>query len=354
MTIREQATWWGLGLLALILILVLLSNVLFPFLLGAAIAYFTDPLADRLQRWGLSRTLATVVITVGALLVTVALLIVLTPVLINQVRLAIDAAPGIIGAVREFIQTRAAPVLMPGAAEGNLLTDALTKFQEQLKSVSGAILQSAWTVGLAGIEFVALAVVTPIVAFYLLLDWDRMVAEVDDLLPLEHKETIRELARRVDRVLAGFVRGQLTVCLILGTFYAAGLTIIQLPFGLLVGIFAGLISFIPFVGAVFGGALSIGIALFHFWGDPVWIMATAAIFMVGQAVEGNVLTPWLVGNSVGLHPVWLMFALSAFGALFGFTGLLIAVPAAAVIGVFLRFSGERYKESRLYKGPDAE
>jgi predicted PurR-regulated permease PerM len=179
-----------------------------------------------------------------------------------------------------------------------------------------------------------------------------MVERIDDLLPRHHRDTLRELAKRVDRVLAGFVRGQLTVCLILGVFYAAGLIIVQLPFGLLVGMFAGLISFIPFVGSILGGALSIGIALFHFWDSPEWIVAVFVIFAIGQVVEGNFLSPKLVGGSVGLHPVWLMFSLSAFGGLFGFTGLLIAVPTAAVIGVFLRFSIEQYKTGRLYNGVD--
>lgn len=352
MTLREQATWWSVGLIVFILLLIMLSNVLLPFVLGAAIAYFTDPLADRLEARGLSRTLATVVITVTALFVSIIALLVLIPLLINQISLAVNAAPGIIGTIRDLLEKEILPVVFPDAAEGTVLTEALGRFQEQVKTLSVTLLQSAWSVGMAGIEFVTLAVVTPVVAFYLLLDWDHMIARIDDMLPRQHAETIRTLSFRVDRVLAGFVRGQMTVCLILGSFYAASLIILQLPFGLLVGIFAGLISFIPFVGSILGGVLSIGIAVFHFWDDPVWILAVAAVFAVGQVVEGNYLTPKLVGGSVGLHPVWLMFALSAFGAVFGFTGLLIAVPAAAVIGVFLRFSIEHYKQGRLYRGAE--
>ncbi len=352
MTLGEQAKWWGIGLIAFIVILVLLSNVLLPFVLAAAIAYFTDPLADRLEARGVSRTLATVIISAVALLVTIALFVVLTPLLVDQIRLAVDAAPGIIGTVRTFLESTILPFVIPGegAAADNLLTEALTKFQNQVKEFSVQVLQSAWSVGMAGIEFVSLVVVTPVVAFYLLLDWDRMIARIDDLLPREHAPTIRRLASDVDRVLDGFVHGQLSVCLILGAFYAVALMFIGLPFGLLIGIFAGLISFIPFVGSILGGLLSIGIAAFHFWGDPIWIVAVAAVFVIGQVVEGNYLTPKLVGGSVGLHPVWLMFALSAFGGLFGFTGLLIAVPVAAVIGVFVHFAIEQYKSGRLYKG----
>ncbi|QIE54713.1 AI-2E family transporter [Pikeienuella piscinae] len=350
MTMREQAVWWLLGLIILIILLVLLSNVLLPFVLAAGIAYFTDPLADRLERRGLSRVLATVIVTAVAFIVATIALIILIPLLINQIQLAIDAAPELFNAAREFVETRVAPLFDQDGALGAALTKGLNQAQSQIKDISVGVLQGAWSVSLAGFQVVALMVVTPVVAFYLLLDWDNMIARIDDMLPRQHRDEIRWLAGEVDRVLAGFVRGQVTVCLILGGFYALALTLIQLPFGLLVGFFAGLISFIPFVGSIFGGALSVGIALFYFWNDPVWVVATAAIFAAGQAVEGNFLTPKLVGGSVGLHPVWLMFALSAFGALFGFTGLLIAVPAAAVIGVFLRFSIGKYKQGALYRG----
>ena len=352
MTLGEQARWWGVGLIALVLILLLLADVLAPFVMGAAIAYFADPLADRLERRGVSRILATVIITVTALIAFVLLVAIVTPLVANQIRLAVSAAPGIIDSIRAFIDQTVLPLLPMDTSNGNILSEALTRFENQVRDISVKVLESAWSLGMAGVNFITLAVITPVVAFYLLLDWDNMVERIDDLLPRQHRDTIRELAERVDGVLAGFVRGQLTVCLILGVFYAAGLIIVQLPFGLIVGMFAGLISFIPFVGSILGGALSIGIALFHFWDSPEWIVAVAGIFVIGQVVEGNFLSPKLVGGSVGLHPVWLMFSLSAFGALFGFTGLLIAVPTAAVIGVFLRFSIEQYKTGRLYKGVD--
>lgn len=350
MTIGEQVRWWGIGLLALILLLALLSNVLTPFLMGAAIAYFTDPLADRLERRGFSRVMATVVITALALVVFTLSLAILTPLVIDQVALAINAAPAMVDSVQTFLEESVLPLMNIDNAEGTALSQALEKFEVQVKDLSVRVLEGVWSLSIAGVQTASLAVITPVVAFYLLLDWDRMIARIDDLLPREHAATIRRLALDVDDVLAGFVRGQLTVCVILGTFYAAGLILVQLPFGLIVGLFAGLISFIPFVGSILGGALSIGIALFHFWNDPIWIAVVAAIFAVGQVVEGNYLSPKMVGDHVGLHPVWLMFSLSAFGALFGFTGLLIAVPTAAVIGVFLRFSLEQYKRSRLYRG----
>ena len=193
-------------------------------------------------------------------------------------------------------------------------------------------------------------IICPVVAFYLLLDWDRMVANVDKLLPLDHAPTIRRLASEIDRTLAAFIRGQGLVCLILGTFYAIALMAVGLNFGLVVGAIAGLISFIPYIGAIVGGLLAVGLALFQFWGDWLMIVAVYAIFQAGQMVEGNVLTPKLVGDSVGLHPVWLLFALSAFGALFGFVGLMVAVPVAAMIGVIVRFGMDQYRGSKLFLG----
>jgi predicted PurR-regulated permease PerM len=179
-----------------------------------------------------------------------------------------------------------------------------------------------------------------------------MIARVDDLLPRDHAPTIRALARDSDATLSAFIRGQALVCLILGAWYALALMAVGLNFGLVVGAIAGALTFIPYVGALVGGVLAIGLALFQFWGDWIWVVVVWAIFQSGQFVEGNFLTPKLVGDRVGVHPVWLLFALSAFGALFGFVGVLVAVPVAAVIGVVVRFAIAKYKHSRLYQGRD--
>jgi predicted PurR-regulated permease PerM len=173
---------------------------------------------------------------------------------------------------------------------------------------------------------------------------------VDTWLPVPQRETVRAIARDIDKAIAGFVRGQATVCLILGTFYAVGLTMIGLNFGALIGMTAGFLSFIPYVGSLTGLILSVGVAIVQFWPDWHWILATLAIFVLGQFVEGNILSPKLVGASVGLHPVWLMFALLAFGSLFGFVGLLLAVPLAAAVGVIARHALRQYMASPLYHG----
>ncbi|HEV2727991.1 MAG TPA: AI-2E family transporter, partial [Solirubrobacterales bacterium] len=211
-------------------------------------------------------------------------------------------------------------------------------------------LRGLWSGGQALISVFALLVVTPVVAFYLLVDWDRMIATVDGWVPLRNRETVRALARDIDRAIAGFIRGQAMVCLILGTIYAVGLSLIGLNFGALIGMGAGLLSFIPYVGSLTGLIVSMGVAIVQFWPDWTWILATLGIFVLGQFIEGNILSPKLVGASVGLHPVWLMFALLAFGSLFGFVGLLLAVPLAAAAGVLARFALRQYLSSHLYHG----
>jgi predicted PurR-regulated permease PerM len=184
----------------------------------------------------------------------------------------------------------------------------------------------------------------------MLYDWDRMVARVDSWLPRDHADEIRKIARDIDDVIAAFVRGQGLVSLTLAFVYAAGLVLIGLNFGLLIGLAAGLLSFIPFVGATVGFVVSLAVAIVQFWPDWIWILATVAVFVVGQSLENYVLQPRLIGDNVGLHPVWVMFALFAFGYLFGFVGVMIAIPAAAAVGVLVRYALARYLESPIYRG----
>ena len=349
MTVQEQVRYWGIGSLIFVLLLWVLAEALLPFVLGAAIAYLTDPLADWLEEHGLSRVVATILITVVSIGTVIVGLLLVLPLMIDQVRQLVQASPGYVDEARSL----AARYLPEIETEGSFLNRALSNLRENAESWSVELLQKAWSGGLALVNFLAVVLVTPVVAFYMLMDWDRMVDGIDDYLPREHQDEIHFIMRELDRVLAGFVRGQLTVCTILGIFYAVALLAIGLNFGLLIGVFAGLISFIPFVGSILGGALSIGVAVAQFWDDPVWILAVAVIFVIGQAAEGNFLTPKLVGDKVGLHPVWLMFALSAFGVAFGFVGLLVAVPAAAAIGVIGRYTANQYKRGRLYQGSDA-
>ncbi|WP_111430891.1 AI-2E family transporter [Rhodobacteraceae bacterium DSL-40] len=343
---RKQLWFWGIGLVMFVAVLWTLGNTLLPFVLGAAIAYFLDPVADRLERLGLSRVIATAIISIVAVLGFVLTTLLVVPALVDQFRQAADAIPGFIDSLQALIAER----FPRFSSEDQLLRRALQSLEGSLANIGPEVVNSLLTSSLAVVDFIILLVVAPVVAFYLLLDWDRMIARIDSWLPRQHAGTIRGIATEIDRVLAGFVRGQFTVCMILGTFYAIGLSLVGLPFGFLIGMLAGFLSFIPYVGSLTGGVLSIGIALFSFWGEPVWIFATAAIFGFGQFVEGNILSPKLIGKSVGLHPVILILALSVFGKLFGFAGMLVAVPAAAALGVVGRFLVEQYLESPLYSG----
>lgn len=338
--------YWGIFAVLFLVLLWLFGNVLTPFLVGGAIAYFMDPVADRLERLGLSRVASTTVISLTAIVIAILLVLAVIPTLASQLTQLVNSAPEIFTKLQTVLTERF-PELLDNSSP---VRQALVSIGETIKSRGGELAKTVFESALSVINAVVFIVVVPVVAFYLLLDWDRMVSKIDALLPRDHAPVIRDLAAQIDKVLAAFVRGQISVCLVMGTYYAITLMLAGLEFGLIVGAIAGAITFIPYVGALVGGSLAIGLALFQFWGDPVSIGIVAGIFALGQFLEGNVITPRLVGNSVGLHPVWLLFALSAFGSAFGFVGMLVAVPVAAAMGVFARFGIERYKESLLYRG----
>ncbi|TPP10622.1 AI-2E family transporter [Rhizobium glycinendophyticum] len=349
--LRRQAFFW-LGTLAVFVVfLMMFSSILLPFIAGMALAYFLDPVADRLERIGLSRLMATVVILVSFVVVFILSLMIIIPILASQLNDFIQRVPEYVSQLQSFIASSNAAWL-PDWVDGQMETirQNFSRYLTEGVGFIGTLIGQIWNSGKALVDIASLLVVTPVVAFYLLLDWDRMIAKVDSWVPRSQLATVRQLARELDSTIAGFVRGQGSLCLILGIFYAVGLSLAGLNFGLLIGFFTGLISFIPYVGSTVGLLLALGVALVQFWPDFIWIGVIAGIFFLGQFIEGNILQPKLVGKSVGLHPVWLMFALFAFGALFGFVGVLVAVPAAAAVGVLVRFALSRYLESDLYYG----
>jgi predicted PurR-regulated permease PerM len=352
---RRQLRFWLASALILAAFFYLFSDILLPFLAGMALAYFLDPVADRLERIGLSRVMATVVILFAFIVALVLAFVILVPVLATQMADFAGKLPDYLTSLQSLI-TSFDPQWLERrfGVDADSLRDGLNSLVTSGFGLMTTVFQSLWSSGMALVSIVSLFVVTPVVAFYMLLDWDRMVAVVDSWVPRDHVRTVRQIATDINRATAGFVRGQGTLCLILGAIYAFGLTLTGLNFAILIGLFAGLISFIPYVGSLTGLVLALGVALVQFWPNWEMVLAVAAVFFVGQFIEGNILSPKLVGKSVGLHPVWLMFALFAFGALFGFAGLLIAVPAAAAIAVLVRFAIARYLESPLYKGQDPE
>jgi predicted PurR-regulated permease PerM len=349
--IRIQAAFWLGALIFLLLFLWVFSGILLPFIMGMALAYLLDPLADRLERAGMSRFWATITIVLLSVLTLALVGLIVVPLLVSQLAGFLEGLPSYVAELQQlanrFLRTEIGQYF--GSQQEGTGVDQMVA---QGAAWFATLLGSVWAGGRALLNMVSLIVVTPVVAFYLLYDWDRMLARIDALLPREHEPTLRMLARDINIAIAGFIRGQGAVCLILGMFYAVSLSVVGLNFGFLIGSVAGVISFIPFVGSIVGFVLSVGVAVVQFWPDWIWILVVAGIFAVGQFLEGNILQPRLVGSSIGVHPVWLMFALFAFGSLFGFVGVLLAVPVTAALGVLVRFAVERYRQSRIYRGQD--
>ena len=353
MSVGRQIGFWVAALVGFLVFLYVFSGILLPFVAGMILAYLLDPVADRIERLGINRLIAALIILATFVVLFVLVLILVLPIVGHQLGALLRSLPGYVTALQDFVsrnidsagQLPTVLGMQPTdlkSSLGGLLTQGAQWFATMLTSI--------WSGGQALLSVLALLVVTPVVAFYMLLDWDRMVREIDGWVPRRSVETVRQIAREMDEGVSGFIRGQVSVCLILGAYYAIGLTIVGLDFGLLIGIFIGMISFIPYVGATIGMILSVGLAVAQFWPDWTMVAAVAAVFAVGQFIEGNVLQPKLIGEHVGLHPVWLMFALFAFGSLFGFVGMLIAVPAAAAVGVLARFAIARYLTSPFYTG----
>lgn len=348
----QKILFWSFAFVLFLGIVYFLRDVLLPFVAGIALAFFLDPVTTRLQRRIRSRTVAVVVVFgVFALFCLIAALIVL-PIVQRQMSVFINNVPVYASLLWEKIEP--------------YMDDLKNMFPEQTADLrqtivghlSGATKMIVKTAGgllsgsVALLNLLSLIVITPIVAFYLLRDWPRFCGTIRGLLPRNEAPTIRALLRQINDILSGFIRGQATVCLCLGVYYAVALSMTGLDLGLLIGLCIGAVSFIPYVGSTIGLLLSVGLAAVQF-DSYARLIAVCVVFGCGQMLEGNVLTPKLVGEKVGLHPVWVMFALLAGATLFGFLGVLIAVPVAAVIGVLVRFFVARYKESNIYLGTTA-
>jgi predicted PurR-regulated permease PerM len=351
MTTQRQVSIWLGALAVFVLTLWFLQDILLPFIAGFVLAYFLDPVADKLEKLGLPRVLATSLILLVAILSLVFIVLMVMPVLVEQLlKLAGDMPVLVKSLIARFDEVAPQSLKDLLQRKGSGDSGAIADLAGKATGWVAAIVGSVWSGGMAVVNVLSLLVVTPIVAFYLLADWDHIVAKVDALLPRDHADEIREIAKSINGALAGFIRGQGTVCLLLGVIYAVALSLAGLRFGMAIGFGAGMLSFIPYVGAIIGGVLAIGVALVQFWPDASSILIIVGIFVAGQFIEGNFLSPKLVGGSIGLHPVWLMFALFAFGYAFGFAGLLLAVPLAAAAGVFVRYGLGRYLRSKLYTG----
>ncbi len=350
MTQDTSRRWQMLAITVVILYLLwLLAPVLMPFAVAAMLAYLGDPLADRLERIGMGRTLAVSVVFFVLVLAAVGALLLLIPLISRQVDNLVQSLPHYV----DWVRSTALPWLQaklrldPSAFDTDRLIAEIKDHLGSVGSVASTVLGKVTRSGFGLIAWMTNLVLIPVVAFYLLRDWDRLVAWVDDMLPRSIEPTIAHLARESDMVLGAFVRGQLLVMLALGIFYGAGLSILGLSVGPLIGMIAGLLSFVPYLGFIvgFGSAL---IAVLVQYGDWSHLIMVVCVFIVGQLLEGYVLVPRLVGEKIGLHPVAVIFAVLAGGYLCGFLGVLLALPAASVILVVLRYLSQRYRHSRLY------
>jgi predicted PurR-regulated permease PerM len=348
MTAVQRNTWfWLVGFALFFIALWLLSAILLPFVAGIAIAYFLNPLVNRLERLRVPRGLAAFVVLALFLMLLVLVIMLVVPILEAQVLDLAANLPNLLAAARreaEALMQMAQQRLTP--EDFAKLRDAVGGKLADMFAVLGSVFRDVVTRGLALANLLSLVFVTPVVSFFLLRDWNRVLARLDSWLPRTQAATIREQAARIDEILSAFLRGQLSVCVVLGIYYAVGLTLLGLNFGSVIGLLIGVLAFIPYVGFTVGFVLAMLLALIQFSGQHV--LYVIALFVAGMIMEGYLLTPKLVGQRVQLHPVWVVFALLSFGTLFGLLGVLIAVPMAAVIGVLVRFALSRYLASPLY------
>ncbi|MEN3930930.1 AI-2E family transporter [Microvirga sp. W0021] len=348
---KETVFWTVIGVVFLGA-LWLLWSVALPFIVALVITYLLNPIANWLQTKRFSRLMATVLIMSGIVLIMAFLLLLGIPALVHQLSALAARLPSDIERLQAFI-SEFVPYLLNRFNSHDLVPQIqknMGEFTAQAATWIGTFLSSLVSGGQALVSFASLVVITPVVVFYLLVDWRSLMKTINAYIPVQHAETVWQLGREISAALDGFFRGQFLVCLLLGLIYATGLWLIGLNSGVMIGLVAGLISFIPYVGSLTGLVLAVGVAIAQFWPEWPMVAATLGVFLGGQFIEGNILSPKLVGNAIGVHPVWLMFALFAFGSVFGFGGLLIAAPMAAVIGVLVRFASTKYLESSLYLG----
>ena len=348
MNAARPSVLWLATLAVIAAMVVLLREILLPFVAGFALAYLLNPVVNRLERLGLNRSVAALGI-ISLFIIGVGVLMVLAiPIIGEEIAAFIEKVPVYIGQLQAFATDPSRPWLRKIIGEGvNEAQQSLGELATLGANWIPSVLRSLWSDSQALISIFSLLVVTPIVTFYLLNDWDGLIATIDRSVPVARRETVRTLSREIDDTLAGFLRGQGTICLILALYYASALRLIGLNHGLLIGLVAGLISFIPYLGSLIGLVLSLCVVVLQFWPNWTMIAVVLGIFVAGQAIADYALAPYLIASRINLNPVWVMFAIAAFGYLFGFVGLLIAVPLAAAIGVVIRFAMLQYHVSQL-------
>jgi len=347
---KNQAIVWITACTLLVLFVWLFRPVLLPFVVGATIAYLLNPVVVALGKRRLSRIWATILIlSLFMISITVLAVLILPPLYRELVQLA-EAAPGYVDTLWEYLQPYLRAVQQRVGEDGldQSIRDLVKNNISNALGAGSSLLDGLMSGGRALLSLFSFLAVTPLVAFFVMLEWPGITKWIDDVLPRHSYDESQDLLLKIDRKIAGFVRGQLLVAISLGVLYAVALSIVGLEFGFLIGVAAGLLSVIPLFGSIVGLLASVVVAWFQS-GEIGFVGLVAAIFLAGQFLEGNVITPKLVGKSVGLHPLWILFSLMAGGALFGIVGMMLAVPVAASIGVLTSFALERYKDSGYYQ-----
>lgn len=349
MRVERQVLFWMAALLLLILAIGLLKDILLPFVAGIVIAYFLNPLANGLERIGLPRAVASALILVAAIVTFTAIAIFVLPLLVSQAQQLASALPDELSRLKSLLETWARAQLGPRFPQfESSLNAAIDGLAQNWAGIASWVATSLWDQSLALINFISLLLVTPLVVFYLLVDWHPMMEKINGWLPRAHAATIRDLASEINEAVSAFIRGQGTVCIILGIFYAVALSALGLRYGLLVGLATGIMGFVPFIGWLLGLLTASTLAVVQFWPDATPLAIVIGIFLAGQALDAGFLSPNIVGSKIGLHPVWLIFSLFVFSYLFGFVGMLVAVPVAAAVGVVVRFALKVYLASDVY------
>jgi len=354
MQIEQHGLFWILAAVVFAYFAQLLAPVLLPFVIGLVLAYFFNPVVDGLRRIGLPRWASSILLLALVIFLIVLALVFLVPILVQQAAGLVEAAPRQIDRIKLMMEASARDYLGPRYPQAeSTVRAALDSFASSMPSLLAGVAQSIWNQGSAAFNFVSLVLITPIVFVYTLKDWPKIVAKVDSWLPRDNADQLRAVGVEINQRVSAFIRGQGAVCIILALFYAAALSFAGLEYGLLVGLFTGLAAFIPVVGWSLGSFTAVSLAILQFWPETLPILIVVGIMLAGQALESAVLSPNIIGAEVGLHPVWLIFALLTFSYLFGFLGLLVAVPVSAAIGVLVRFALKTYLASSVYKGRDS-
>jgi predicted PurR-regulated permease PerM len=351
MHFERHALFWTATALLFAYIVQLIAPALLPFAIGLTLAYFLSPIVDAMGRIGIPRWIATILLLACSTFVIILALVFLVPILFQQAAGLIESAPATIDRLKSLIETTARDHLgsrYPDAAV--TVRNALDGISSAVPSLLGSLAQSVWNQGSAAYNFLTVVLITPVVFFYVLLDWPNLVARIDSYLPRDEADEVRGLATEIDARISAFIRGQGVVCILLAIYYAAAYSIAGLSYGLFVGVATGLASFIPVFGWSLGAITAMILAIVQYWPALTPILVIVGILLVGQVLESAILSPYIIGSEIGLHPVWIIFALVTFSYLFGFLGLLVAVPVSAAIGVLVRFALRKYLASSVYRG----